>query len=145
MFFSVTQNRKDCNNIITEGSKQNEYKYNVKENKNYVQTIYKFSSPQAFPRLSGEKEQARSARAGDKREAQEGDDGNEPRAQAGNDGKEKREMGNPCIKNCKTLENVKVVQIARMAEYLGDEAPLTSLEDYAFFSPPHHSFRARFP
>ena len=39
----------------------------------------------------------------------------------------------------------KVVQIARMAEYLGDEAPLPSMEDYAFFSPPHHSFRAQFP
>ena len=28
------------------------------------------------------------------------------------------------------LENVKVVQIARMAEYLGDEAPLRSLEEF---------------
>ena len=91
---------------MTEGSKQNEYKYNVKENKNYVQIIYKFNSPQAFPRLSGEKEQARSARAGDKREAQKGDDGNERKARAGNDGKEKGERRNPCNKNGRTLENV---------------------------------------
>jgi len=93
----------DYNNIITEGSKQNEYKYDVKENKNYVQIIYKFNSPQAFLRLRGEKEQVRSARAGDKREAQGGDDRNEHRARAGNDGKEKRERGNPCIKNCKNV------------------------------------------
>ena len=80
--------------------------YSVKENKNYVQIIYKFNSPQAFPRLSGEKEQARSARAGDKREAPEGDDGNERRARAGNDGKEKRES---LYQKLQTLKNVKVV------------------------------------
>ena len=40
---------------------------------------------QAFPRLSGSTEQARSERTRDKWEAREGDDGNERRARAGTD------------------------------------------------------------
>ena len=58
------------------------------------------------------------------------------------------------------LENVKVVQIARMEEYLGDEAPLWSseesledsvqdlevpLENSRFLNPSHHPLRPRFP
>ena len=62
------------------------------------------------------------------RKARERDDGNERRARAGSDGKEKKREG--CRKSAKALENVKVVQIARMAKYLGDEAPLRSLEEF---------------
>ena len=68
------------------------------------------------------------------REARERDDGNERRARAGSDGKEKEREGKACQilcrKSAKALENVKVVQIARMDEYLGDEAPLRSLEEF---------------
>ena len=62
------------------------------------------------------------------------DDGNKRRARAGSYGKDKEREGKACQilcrKSAKTLENVKVVQIARMAEYLGDEAPLRSLEEF---------------
>ena len=68
------------------------------------------------------------------REARGRDDGNECRARAGSDEKEKEREGKACQilcqKSAKTLENVKVVQIARMANYLGDEASLRSLEEF---------------